>query len=55
MAEPLRRCRVCRRQRPKSELTRWASDDKPGRGAYFCADNDHCREIFPKTLGAKRK
>jgi predicted RNA-binding protein YlxR (DUF448 family) len=54
MAEPLRRCRVCRRQRPKAELVRWASDDKPGRGSYYCADNDRCREIFPKTIAKKK-
>jgi predicted RNA-binding protein YlxR (DUF448 family) len=53
MAEPLRRCRVCRRQRPKTELERWSSTDKPGRGAYFCADNERCREHFPKTIKTK--
>lgn len=65
MAAPLRRCRVCRTQRPKAELDRWVnagnalaldpSQRQPGRGYYSCSDNDHCREILPRTLKGKSK
>jgi len=65
MATPLRRCRVCRTQRPKSELTRWVKGEnglvpdpaqrQPGRGYYSCSNNEHCREILPRTVKAKSK
>lgn len=59
---PLRRCRVCRRQLPQSELRRWTVADgqpkrdimsgrEPGRGYYTCSDN--CDEILPKTIKKK--
>ena len=65
MAMPLRRCRVCRTQRPKAELDRWVKAEtglvldptqrQPGRGYYSCLGNDHCREILPRTLKGKSK
>jgi predicted RNA-binding protein YlxR (DUF448 family) len=55
---PLRRCRVCRKQGPKAELTRWVVQDgalredppqkAPGRGYYSCSDR--CAEILNKKL-----
>lgn len=58
MAVPLRRCRVCRTQLPKSELQRWVraesgleADDlqkRPGRGYYSCSPK--CAEILPMAI-----
>lgn len=57
---PLRRCVVCRAQRPQAELLRfyrdeegiWRLDPKRragGRGAWVCADNPECHT--QKRLG----
>ncbi len=61
MATPLRRCRVCRKQLPKADLTRWTVVDgslrvdsaqtAPGRGYYSCSEQ--CAAILPRTI--KRK
>lgn len=60
---PLRSCRVCRRQLPKAQLTRWvvwegalerdASQTMPGRGYYTCSER--CEQILPKTLKNLKK
>jgi predicted RNA-binding protein YlxR (DUF448 family) len=60
---PLRRCRVCRQQRPKADLERWTIQDgvitkdenkmRPGRGYYGCPGR--CSEILPKTIKSPRK
>ena len=60
-AAPLRRCRVCRRQAPQTELQRWTAVDgavrpdegvkAPGRGYYSCSAK--CAEILPKTIKKK--
>jgi predicted RNA-binding protein YlxR (DUF448 family) len=58
----LRRCRVCRQQRPKAELTRWVvvsgeivadpAQTRPGRGIYTCSDA--CSGRLAKIKGLKR-
>lgn len=56
--EPLRRCRVCREQAPKRELTRWtvqngrlvADRDKAAVGRGYYTDSAQCEEILPKTI-----
>jgi predicted RNA-binding protein YlxR (DUF448 family) len=62
-AGPLRRCRVCRTQHPKADLTRWIVQDgrlvrderqvAPGRGYYSCSDAHS--EILPKTIKSLKK
>lgn len=53
---PLRRCVVCRRQRPQAELLRfcrdpeghWRSDpqgEAGGRGAWLCRDTPACQHV----------
>ena len=56
--QPLRRCRVCRRQAPKRELTRWtvqggvlvADGSRAALGRGYYTDSARCAEILPKTL-----
>jgi predicted RNA-binding protein YlxR (DUF448 family) len=58
---PLRRCRVCRIQAPKTQLTRWTvcdgvltedpSQTAPGRGYYSCSER--CAGLLPKTIKKK--
>jgi predicted RNA-binding protein YlxR (DUF448 family) len=60
---PLRRCRVCRQQLPKPQLTRWTvcdgvlerdpSQTAPGRGYYSCSTK--CETILPKTIKTVKK
>ncbi|HSH31630.1 MAG TPA: DUF448 domain-containing protein [Candidatus Saccharimonadales bacterium] len=55
---PLRRCRVCRQQKPKAELARWtmaagviAPDPNQtaiGRGWYSCSPK--CAEVLPLAV-----
>ncbi len=59
---PLRRCRVCRAQAPKTELDRWVMQDgqltadptqtAPGRGYY--TDSPACAERLPQVLNRKK-
>ncbi|HVE80999.1 MAG TPA: DUF448 domain-containing protein [Candidatus Dormibacteraeota bacterium] len=60
-ARPLRRCRVCRIQKPKGELMRWVKKNgtlmpdttqrQPGRGYYVCSEAHAGKlaEIIRKT------
>lgn len=61
--EPLRRCRVCRKQAPKSSLIRWtvragvveidSARTAPGRGYYSCSEK--CSQILPRTIKGIKK
>ena len=61
--QPLRWCRICRRQLPKSDLQRWTVQEgelrvdieqtAPGRGYYSCSPK--CADIMPRTLNRKKK
>lgn len=59
--EPQRTCIGCRRRRPQRELTRFVLDgdgdlqigrDRPGRGAWLCAD--HLISCFDQATTAGR-
>jgi len=60
---PARRCRVCRKNLPKTELTRWTLQNgkleqdmkqtATGRGYYSCSER--CAEILPKTIKSHKK
>jgi predicted RNA-binding protein YlxR (DUF448 family) len=63
MHTPIRRCRVCRKNAPKAELTRWVFQNdtlqhdvdqkRQSRGVYSCTGS--CSEkILTKSLRALR-